>query len=115
MFKLTLAITFNEGAADAQRARITQGLKDAAARKEVGKSFVTPTMPGVFFGGDLLAHFQFADGAALNSMNPVIDAALDAAAIANLDRVVYAGAASGVAKPDLKDGVYKPSKTICAA
>ena len=107
MYKLTLALTFNEGAGDAQRAKITQNLKDAAARKEVGKSFVSPTMPGVFFGGDVLAHFQFADGAALNAMSPIIDAAVDPAAIANLDRVVYAGAASGVAKPDLKNGVYR--------
>lgn len=106
MFKLTLAVTFNEGASDAQRAAIAEQLT-AIAQKSAGKFFVSPTLPGVFFGGDLLAHFQFADGAALNAALPAIDAALASDAIALVDRATYAGAANGVAAPGLKNGVYR--------
>ncbi len=107
MFKVTLAITFKESASEAQRADVAKRLETVAARKEVGKSFVSPTLPGVFFGGDLLAHFQFTDGAALNAATPEIDAALDSDAIASVDRVTYGGKASGVAKPGLSNGVYR--------
>lgn len=107
MFKLTLALTFSEAAQDASRDAITARLKSAAAQPGVGKHFISPTMPNVFFGGDVLAHYQFADEAALNAIAPQIDAAFTAADVSNVDRVIYFGKANGVAKPDLKDGVYR--------
>jgi len=107
MFKLTLAITWAESAGEDARAATVARLKEAAAQKQVSKAFVEPTLPGVFFGGDLLAHFQFADEAALNAALPMIDSAIRPADVAHIDRVIYGGAANGAAKPDLRNGVYR--------
>ena len=107
MYKLTLALTFNEATNAARREAITAGLKRAATQPGIGKHFISPTLPGVFFGGDVLAHYQFADEAALNAAAAQIDGSFAAADVSNVDRVVYPGAASGIAKPDLKDGVYR--------
>lgn len=68
---------------------------------------VAPTLPGVFNGGDLIAHFDFPDEDAYRGMQPAIDAVLGGQGIARFDSAFYRHGRHAAADPKLGTGVYR--------
>jgi hypothetical protein len=90
---------------------------DEAARPAVAEALagagaaVAPTMEGSFNGGDLIAHFAFADEPAYRARRAEIDAAL--ARGERADTVFFRHGEKGVAAPGLSKGVYR-ALLLCA-
>lgn len=68
---------------------------------------VAPTLPGVFNGGDLIAHFDFPDEDTYRAAQPAIDAALAAPGVARSDSAFYRHGRHAAADPSLASGVYR--------
>lgn len=82
------------------------GATVTAALADLGAA-VAPTLPGVFNGGDLIAHFDFADEDGYRGQLPAIDAVLNGAGVARSDSAFYRHGRHGVAAPGLATGVYR--------
>ena len=96
MFSLVSLVHLAEGAGDDVSAALA-GLGAATA----------PTMPGVFNGGDLIAHFDFADEDAYRDALPAIDAVLAGSGVVRFDGAFYRHGRHGVGEPGLATGVYR--------
>jgi hypothetical protein len=82
-------------------------LRALGAESRVARSFVQETLPGVFNGGDLVAHFQFDAEDDWRASRRTIAEHLGAAAIARVDSAAYAGGSVRVGAPGLANGVYR--------
>lgn len=107
MYKLTKLINFSGEADNAARAAVAARLQGLTGDIAVLRALISPTLSGVYNGGDLIAHFQFADEAAGRAFDSRIVAALDDRAVAHVDSAAYTGIAGAVAEPGLKQGVYR--------
>jgi hypothetical protein len=114
MFKLTKLITFAPGAPEPARADAADRLTRAgAAIPALTRALLRPTLPGVYNGGDLIWHLQFADESAWRAaladrawsetVEPILK---DGTLIAHIDGVAYEGGPSGT-KEHLPGGVYR--------
>jgi len=102
MFKLTRLVTLAQGADEAAREALLTRL-----RAVTGAALVEPTLPGVYNGGDLIAHFQFAEVEGQQEAEAAIADVLASPVVAHVDGAAYAGRAGGVAVPGLAGGVYR--------
>lgn len=102
MFKLTKLIHFAANRGQAERDAVA-----AALRQIDGHMLVQPTLPGVYNGGDLIAHFQFEDERECSAIEPQIAATLATAEVGHVDSVAYAGGLCNVSEPRLENGVYR--------
>lgn len=107
MFRLTKLVTFAPDADGAQREAVTAALREIGADPAVRRGLVEPTLPGVYNGGDLIAHFQFAGEADWRRLEPAIAGRLADAAVAQVDSAAYDGGPGEVAEPSLRAGVYR--------
>lgn len=107
MFKLTKLIHFAGDDGNGEREAIAAALRQIGSDFGVRRAMVQPTLPGVYNGGDLIAHFQFDDEAAWRAAEPVITDLLSTSAVAHIDSAAYAGAPDGVTEPGLVNGVYR--------
>lgn len=92
---VTLIHVVGDGGAD-----VTSALTDLGA-------VVAPTLPGVFNGGDLIAHFDFPDEDSYRDMQHAIDAVLSGPHVARSDGAFYRHGRHGAADPKLGTGVYR--------
>lgn len=102
MFKLTQLVHYSEQAGPAERNAVA-----AALRRIEGCRLAQPTLPGVYNGGDLIAHFQFRDEAGWRAAQAQRDAALAAPAVRHVDSAAYEGGAGKIGAPGLENGVYR--------
>lgn len=72
--------------------------RDAFARRLGAATLVQPTLPGTFEGGDLIAHFRHANGAADILADP---------AVAHVDGATYESIGGGGEEPGLQGGIYR--------
>jgi hypothetical protein len=102
VFKTTHLIHFNARAGQAERDAVA-----AALRRIDGCRLTQPTLPGVYNGGDLLAHHQFKDEAHWRARQSQFGTVLGSAAICHVDSAAYEGGAGGVCEPGLAKGIYR--------
>ena len=102
MFKLTKLIHFAPDSSQSKRDAFTAALRDIS-----GLALVQPTLPGVYNGGDLIAHFQFDDEGGWRAAEPHIVATLADSGVRHADSVAYEGGVCGVAERRITIGIYR--------
>jgi hypothetical protein len=106
MFKSTKLVTFDTAVSTRDRAAVIASLK-SAGESHAAAFFVEPTLPGVYFGGDIIAHFQFENEAACRVFEPLVCPFLAAPTVSHIDSVEYAGGKGATREPALRNGVYR--------
>lgn len=106
MYNVTRVVHFDENADTSDRAEYTERIRLAA--KDVGAPchFVSPTLPGVINGGELLVHLQLPETDGLAGIVGTLDSALEATGVARIDGVQYR-ASRGRSRPDAPRSVYR--------
>ncbi|MFE3291930.1 Dabb family protein [Rhodococcus sp. NPDC059234] len=107
MYKVTKLIHFRDGAGDEARARLTEGVREAAADVGAHRFLVAPTLEGARNGGDVIAHLQFDDDRQWRAVESVVGDALDPAVVEHVDGVEYRGEAPGATGSAAVGGVYR--------
>ncbi|HSV83628.1 MAG TPA: Dabb family protein [Ramlibacter sp.] len=102
MFRQTRLVHFTPGSTPADRAATAAALRSMPEQLLVG-----PTLPGVFNGGDLLAHFRFDHEAHFRATEPAMSAVLGRPHIAHIDSVLYPAGSADMKAPRLEGGVYR--------
>jgi len=102
VFRLTRLVHFTPEATPTDRAATAAALRGIAEHL-----LVAPTLPGVFNGGDLLAHFRFDDEAQFRATEPAITAVLGRPHVAHVDSAFYAAGAGDLKAAHLEGGVYR--------
>ena len=105
MFRVTHLVHLNEGAADADKAAVAEALR--AVAPTAAQAHAAPTLPGVFNGGDVMAHHAFADKAAWDAAKPAFDALLAGGNIRHFDRAGCAASLVDERTEELGNGVYR--------
>ncbi|OHT21229.1 Dabb family protein [Edaphosphingomonas haloaromaticamans] len=80
---------------------------DVSAALGALEARVARTLPGTFNGGDLIAHFDFADEDSYRDVLPAIDAVLGGGGVTRADSAFYRHGRHGAADPGLATGVYR--------
>jgi len=106
MFKITKLVTFDPVASARDRAAIVAALQ-AAGASQAAACLVAPVLPGVYFGGDIIAHFQFENQAASRDFEALAASALALPAVSHIDSVEYAGGKGASSDPLPSGGVYR--------
>jgi hypothetical protein len=105
MFKLTQLIDFAKGADRGEALRLLNAAGNAPG---VVRADILPTHEGVYHGGDVIWHVQFADEAAWRGWTGVQRAKLAALpGVIHVESVAYAGKPQGMRRPDLVNGAYR--------
>ncbi len=106
MFKSTKLVSFDAAASADDRAAIIGSLR-AAGASHAAACLVEPTLEGVYFGGDIIGHFQFENEAAGRVFEKLAAACLAAAAVSHVDSVEYVGGHGANDAPTLTGGIYR--------
>ena len=104
MFKLTQLIDIAEGA---DWKPVTAALEAAGKAAGVANAAVLPTHKGVYNGGNLIWHVQFADEMAWRAWAKANKAPATLPGVTHVESVAYQGGPIGVKSPGLKNGVYR--------
>jgi hypothetical protein len=102
VFKSTHLVHFT-----AQAGREARDAVEATLRGIEGCRLVQPTLPGVYNGGHLMAHFQFEDEAHWRARQTQLEAVLGSPDVGHVDSAAYEGGVGGVREPGLEGGVYR--------
>jgi hypothetical protein len=105
MFKLTQLIDFAPGA---DRQATLTSLREAGAAPQVAKVALLPTREGVYNGGDLIWHVQFAEEKAWRDWAKAQKERLAALPnVTHVESVAYEGGPQRATSPGLTNGVYR--------
>lgn len=107
MYKLTKLISFTETADQSARTALIARLQKRAGDAAVVRSLIQPTLPGVYNGGDLIAHFCFSDEAARQGFSKGLKELLQDGAVRHVDSAAYNSGSGAVTAPGLEKGVYR--------
>jgi hypothetical protein len=113
MFKLTKLITLRPEASAADRQRLADTLQSATrSNPHVLRARLQPTLPGVWNGGDLIWHVQFADEGAYRACIwqvswREVDRTLAAEPVSHVDSAAYQQGSLGVTEPGIKNGIHR--------
>lgn len=107
MYKLTKLISFAETADQAAHTALVAKMRTLARGDAVVRSLIEPTLPGVYNGGDLIAHFCFSDDTTRQCFDRSLQEVLRDETVRHVDSVTYAGQPGAITAPGLRGGVYR--------
>ncbi|WP_420752342.1 Dabb family protein [Rhodococcus sp. O3] len=106
MYNVTRVVHFDATADLSDRAEYTENVRLAVKELGARRRLVSPTLPGVINGGDLLVHLRFASADEAAGAIETLDATLGSPVVARLDGVQYhPGRAES--RPDASRTVYR--------